>query len=108
MQKKTDGMRHMESASGSNLKGCSICIYALLLNVQHVTKNVQVLTASFCVLIFYMCDNNCYDYNEVYLGKHIHRVHTQFLEVPQEHDNSEFMDISGFLDTELCRIGFLS
>jgi len=49
----------------------------------------------------YKCDN-CYDYNNGYLCKHIHWVHSLFFEVPQDQENSESTEISdSILDTEL-------
>ena len=46
-----------------------------------------------------MCDNNCYDFNNGYLCKNIHRVHSLFSEVSQKQENGESTDIScGVLD----------
>lgn len=105
MQTKTDGIWHVESVSGSNPKGYCVKHLHSCSPSECSLQRDRICAAPECQFLcphMYTCDNICYDYNNGYLCKHIHRVHSLFFEVPQEQENSEYTKISdSVLDMEL-------
>ena len=109
MQIKADGIWFIESVSGSNSKG--YCVKRLhLCSPSECLLRDRICAAPVCQFLcphMYMCDNNCYAFNNGYLCKYIHRVHSLFSEVSQKQENGESTDI---LDggAKFCRISVRS
>ena len=105
VQIKADGIWFIESVSGSNSKG--YCVKRLhLCSPSECSLRDRICAApeyQFLCPHMYMCDNY-HDFNNGYLCKHIHRVHSLFSEVSQKQENIESTDISdGVLDIELSQ-----
>lgn len=99
-----DGVWHVESISGINPKGYCVEHLHSCSSSECSLQLDQICTAPDCQFLcphMYTCDGNCYDYNNGYLCKHIHRVHSLFIAVPQEqqHNQSDMSDST--LDMEL-------
>ena len=76
--------------SGHNSKGYCVKLLSSCTPTKCSLQN-QICSAPECQFLcphMYMCDN-CYDYDNGYLCKHIHRVHSLVMKGAQEHKNNE-------------------
>ena len=83
-------MWHVESMSGTTPEGYTITRCQMATCTQCVSES-STCTATECNCLcihMYKCDSKCYTFNNGYICKHIHRVHS-ILQKKQPHDHEQ-------------------